>query len=249
MSLKAASNAQIHQTPGQNTAGIYSLFQVLGFSNLDADRVMKETNYIGKTNNIPSTLEEHNNRVKACIEILKRVSDMLENKLQGLGDTGEGNFIHTLLGNLTHAMTKDENFLYVNFDVKGTYSKLNPKLIKNLAWYVDLEAKIRKPKDTYYLGIIDKKHNKTLFEIRLMVSKKERIAYFFELRDLLELTKDATTFLNKQKPTTPAATNPVLTQLPLKTSQPTVGQEPAEIPQDELASIKKNAGISAPNSI
>jgi hypothetical protein len=243
MSLKAASNAQVHQTPGQNVAGIHGLFQVLGFSNSDADRVMKETGYIGKTANIPSTLDEHNNRVKACIEILIRASDMLENKLQGLSDLGEGSFIHTLLGNLTHAMTKDENFLYVNFDAKGTYSKLNPKLIKNLAWYVDLEAKIRKPKDTYYLGIVDKKHNKTLFEIRLMVSKKERIAFFFELRDLLELTKDATAFINKKTLTPPKSTNPVVTKSALKTSQPTVGQEPAETPQDDLAAIKKNAGI------
>lgn len=235
MSLKAASNAQVHQTPGQNTTGIYNLFQVLGFSNSDADQVMKETGYIGKTDKIPSTPDEHKNRVNACVEILKRAGDMLENKLSGLNDVGEGNFIHTLLGNLTHAMTKNENFLYVNFDAKGTYSKLNPKLIKNLAWYVDLEAKIRKPKDTYYLGIIDKKHNKTLFEIRLMVSKKERIAYFFELRDLLELTKEATAFLNKSK--TPQSFSKSVAEVPpsnnqqkqIKVDQPALTQEPEEI--------------------
>jgi len=205
MSIKA-DNSQIEQAAGTDETGIEKFFKTLGLDKSDAADAIGLSGYQGKIKRKSATPKEHQNRVNACVELLKIAGNKLQEKLSRIDDKGEAKFIHGFLGSLTTAMTGNENLVYVNFDAKGNYYKLNPTLIKNLSEYVDLKSEITTTaKGVSRLYIIDKNTNKSLFHVRLMVSKKERIAYFFELDSLLDLVKEATSNANKanQSPTPP----------------------------------------------
>lgn len=225
MSLKAA-NSQIDQAPGTNEDGIRKFFGILGLSSEDANQAMKSSQYVGKSKDT-ATPEDHVKRSKAVANILKIAGDKLEQQYFSKNDKGEAQFVNEFLGNLTKAMTKEESLIYVNFNANGTYKKLNPRKIMDLAATVDLTTSLKISEGgVYNLYITDTLSGKNLFKIRLMISLKERIAFFFELEKLLELVYAAQEKSNKLPATTQA-----------------------EPKSDELTAIKKNAGINTPTEV
>jgi len=190
MSLKAGKGATLDQASGSNEDGIRNFFQILGLGADQAEAAIKQTQFVGKQRNVVSTPDEHAARVQATIKILKIAAQNLEARYFSKNDAGEAQFVKEFLINLTKSMTKEESLIYVEFNPNGTYNKLNPRKIQFLANSVDLYGDLQvSPTGVNRLYIRDKVSGKSLFHIRLMVSKAERIAFFFELDDLLELVQ------------------------------------------------------------
>jgi hypothetical protein len=198
MSLKAGKGATLDQAPGTNDIGINKFFHILGLDDAQAIAAITQSKYRGKIGNKVQTPKEHMARVKASKKILEIAGKNLEAKYFAKNDQGEAAFVSDFLRNLTKAMTKEESLIYVEFNANGTYNKLNPRKIQHLAQRVDLycDPKVTE-RGVSYLYIRDRNSGKSLFHIRLMVSKAERIAFFFELDDLLELVQKAETEANK----------------------------------------------------
>jgi hypothetical protein len=198
MSLKAGKGATLDQAPGTNDIGINKFFHILGLDDAQAIAAITQSKYRGKIGNKVQTPKEHMARVKASKKILEIAGKNLEAKYFAKNDQGEAAFVSDFLRNLTKAMTKEESLIYVEFNANGTYNKLNPRKIQHLAQSVDLycDPKVTE-RGVSYLYIRDRNSGKSLFHIRLMVSKAERIAFFFELDDLLELVQKAETEANK----------------------------------------------------
>jgi hypothetical protein len=238
-SLKAG-NKGVSQSPATTNEGIRIFFDSLGLDVTDAEEAMKQTGYFEKPRGAvetPATIEK---RVNAIRQIFNIAAQKLEQKFAGDDTAQEAEFINHFLNRMTHIMTSGKNMIFVDFDAKGTYNKLNPHSIKNLAGYVNLEAKVINKADSY-LFVYDKNSGRSLIHVRLQKFKTGRWNLKFELDKMLELTKEATDKLNLQKanvvpqkvntvtqPVRPGANKSVATQPKpaLKVSQPQMGQEP-----------------------
>lgn len=194
MSVKRASG-KYDQASGLNEAGNIKFFNILGLTKEEARSAMEEAKF---TNELPFA-----KRVKAVSKLYSLAAHMLDNKLSSMSNTGEARFIDTLLDNLKKSIQGDQRLVYVHFNINGTYDKLNPTLIKNLANYVDLEARVV-IKTWPYIYITDKKTGKDLFQARLQVNSDGRLTHIFELKSLLELVKEATDALNTRPVAQPA---------------------------------------------
>ena len=186
MSIKAGS-AKYEQASGLNEAGNIKFFNILGLSIDDARSAMASAKF---AKGLPTK-----EKTASVVQIYTQAATMLATKLAPMDDTGEANFINTLLNNLKAAIRGDQRLVYVNFDANGTYYKLNPELIINLAKYVDLEANLVQKKWPY-LYVVDKKSSKALFHVRLAVNASGRLTHVFELDNLLTLVKEATAAAN-----------------------------------------------------
>lgn len=220
MSIKAGSS-KYEQASGINEAGTIKFFNILGLSIEDARAAMAAVNF---NKELPKR-----QLAAPAAALYTQAAKMLEAKLSPMGDKAEANFINTLLGNLKSAIRGDQRLVYVNFNAKGTYYKLNPELIINLATFVDLEAKLVTNKKWPYLYIVDKNTERPLFHVRLQVNADGRLTHVFELDQLLPLVQEATNAANK----TASAQR-------TKTAQPVEPKEPeqAEIPMREQREIK-----------
>jgi hypothetical protein len=199
MSVKRGS-AKYDQASGLNESGNIKFFNILGLSIEDARAAMTASHF---KNDLPL-----DKRIKAVSRLYSHAAELLDHKLATKNDAGEAIYITQLLVNLKKSIQGDQKLVYVNFNINGTYDKLNPQLIDNLARYVDLEATLE-IKSTPYLYIRDKNSGKALFQVRLQKNADGRLTHIFELKDLLELTKAAMIERNKSviapTPTTPAA--------------------------------------------
>jgi hypothetical protein len=200
LSLKAAS-ATIAQAPGTDIAGITKLFTTLGLSEYDAQEAIDNSGYVPKTKG--ENDKQRKVREAACPIILEMAAVKLNDKLQGLGDAGEGRFLDAFLKSLIGAMVGDETLIYVSFNASGTYHRLNPLTIRNLSYYIDLAASYEKPESTrardFRLFIKDVDSGRALFTVRLSITGAGRISFIFELRDLLDLVKEANDYVNSGK--------------------------------------------------
>lgn len=235
MSIKAGSS-KYDQASGLNEAGNIKFFNILGLSIEDAREAMAAAKF---KNDL-----DFEKRVKAVVKLYTQAAKTLDRAISTLTDKGEATFIHTVIANLKKSIAGDQRLVYVNFDANGTYYKLNPQLINNLAKFVDLDVKLEM-KTWPYLYVMDKKTGKSLFHARLQVNSTGRLTHIFELDSLLDLVKEATLAANKSQPAVqqPAVQQP--TQQPAV--QPPVQQQPQLTPTqqpDELAVVKKNAGIA-----
>lgn len=190
MSLKAGKGATLDQAPGTNVGGVRKFFDILGFDTTAADQAIAQSGYTDKQRGEP--LEALQKRKEAAGKIMQIAAQQLNQKYFAKNDQGEALFVDEFLKNLTRSMTKDEKLIYVEFNANGTYNKLNPRRIMDLAKTVDLSANPQvSPTGVSYIYIVDKISGKSLFHIRLLVSKAERIAFFFEIDDLIPLVMDA----------------------------------------------------------
>jgi len=217
MSVKRASG-KYDQASGLNEAGNIKFFNILGLTKEEARDAMTEAKF---SNDLP-----FDRRVKSVAKLYSIAAHLLDKKLSQLSDTGEATFIHTILDNLKKSIQGDQRLVYVHFNINGTYDKLNPTLIKNLAKYVDLEARVV-IKTWPYVYITDKNTGKDLFQARLQVNSDGRLTHIFELKSLLELVKEATNNLNVRPADTVAPATQVTTTTPATTKSAVV-KNPAQ---------------------
>lgn len=227
MSIKRGS-AKYDQASGLNESGNIKFFNILGMSVEEAKTAMTASHF---KNDLPL-----DKRIKAVSRLYSHAAEMLDHKLATKNDAGEATYITQLLANLKKSIQGDQRLVYVNFNINGTYDKLNPQLIDNLARYVDLEATLE-IKSTPYLYIRDKISGKALFQVRLQKNSDGRLTHIFELKDLLELTKAATIERNKSviAPTATPAVAPVAPAVPKTapvvptTAAPAIAPTPAPV--------------------
>jgi hypothetical protein len=220
-SLKAG-NKGVSQSPATTVEGINIFFDSLGLTREDAQSAMEQTGYFGKPPGAQESQEVINKRHKAIREIFNIAAQKLESRLSGDNDTKEAKFIDHFLNRMVYIMTSGKNMIFVDFDAKGTYDKLNPHTIKNLAGYVNLEAKVINKKDSY-LFVYDKNTGRPLIHVRLQKFKTGRWNLKFELDKMLELTKEANEKLNTKRDSVPVA-KPLTKLPPLKPQARPLGQ-------------------------
>jgi hypothetical protein len=234
-SLKAG-NKGVSQSSATTVEGINIFFDSLGLSKEDADSAIKQTGYFEKPRGAQETADVIEKRVQAIRQIFNIAAQRLEQKFAGNNNIQEAQFIQHFLNRMTNIMTSGKNMIFVDFDAKGTYNKLNPHAIKNLAGYVNLEAKVINKADSY-LFIYDKNSGRSLIHVRLQKFKTGRWNLKFELDKMLEMTKEATDKLNSQK-----LNNPSIIQKPPVTASPVSNPLPAKTIQKPLNNISKPMG-------
>lgn len=213
-SLKATS-PKIGQSSGTTVEGIKSMFSTLGLDDTGAMEAIKAAVYAGKQRGSDETDQEINARYKALHAIFGMAGKQLEQKLSKANDAGEANFLEHFFSTLSGAMTGGANMIFVDFNVNGTYKKLNPKTIKNLSSLVDLEARVTRGtggKGHPYLFIYDKNSNRNIMHVRLEVQTGGRLTLHYELDDLINLAIEA----NERAQGRSAPVKPVATALPVK---------------------------------
>lgn len=229
MSIKAGSS-MYEQSSGMNVEGIEKLYDILGLDPLSAADAMRATNFKAKEKNKEDTPEAAKERVQAVKDIYQIIGSQLEAYIGNKNDAGESQYLQSFLGKLKNSIQGDRRLVYVNFDARGTYNKLNPQLIDILTHYIDLGVVVdTESKSTPYIYIIDKNSGKPIIHVRLAILQSGRMTNTFELDYLLDLVRDA---LRKQKqalvktpaaqpdqpsvaapaPTTPATTTPTVDQ-------------------------------------
>ena len=153
-------------------------------------------------------------RIAAVRKIYQEVAVELVNEISAMSDREEGSFIHHMLTKLTQSIQGKGKLVYVNFDTKGNYHKLNPSQIILLAKTVDLDVHFDEGKSEPHIYIIDTKSGKSIFHVRPAILKTGRITHTFELDHLLDLVKGAVRSTNPLNPANQQATttaNPATT--------------------------------------
>jgi hypothetical protein len=202
-SIKAKSS-KFHQSPGTTNEGIEIMFTSLGLTREDAQQAIETSKFEERVRLKKGEVEsktKQSNRNKAIVRIFKLAAQQLDQKLKTINDNGEKSFVINFLNTLKSAFTGNQNLIYVDFDPRGTYKKLNPHQIGNLASSVDLESRLEW-KGNLYLYIYDANTNNNLFHLRLQVNKSGRLTILFELDKLIDMTIDATSKLNAKIPPT-----------------------------------------------
>lgn len=243
MSIKAGSS-MYDQASGMNADGIEKFYEILGLNPLDAADAMRHTKFQSKVDRVEDTPEQAKARVEAVKQIYEIVGMQLKQRIGELNDKGEAEYVHEFLGRLKNSIQGNDKLVYVNFDAKGTYNKLNPQLITTLAKHIDLDVTVDMgSKAVPYIYIIDKISGKPVMHVRLAILKSGRMTHTFELDYLLDLIRDAkaaqTTQATLAAPTTatPAATN--ATQKPAVT-------KPLGNPAAKPAKVPTKAKVTAP---
>lgn len=256
-SIKAKSS-KFHQSSGTTNEGIEIMFTSLGLSKEDAQQAIETAKFEEKVTvrGKSESKTKQSNRNKAIVRIFKIAAQHLDQKLKTVDDNGEKAFVTNFLNTLKTAFTGNQNLIYVDFDPKGTYKKLNPYQIANLASTVNLESKLVW-KSNLYLYIYDANTNNNLFHLRLQVNTSGRLTIIFELDKLVEMTADATSQLNANIPPTSnqlPATVPV-NKPPVKFAAPQTAPYPPKPPvpasiqnqQKTLATSKIPMGQKSPS--
>ncbi len=212
MSIKAGSS-MYEQSSGMNVEGIEKLYDILGLDPLSAADAMRATGFVPKDKKKEDTPEEAKARVQAVKDIYQILGSQLEAYITSKNDAGESTYIETFLNKMKNSIQGDQKLVYVNFDARGTYNKLNPQLIDILAKYVDLGVTVDvESKSTPYVYIIDKISGKPIMHVRLAILKSGRMTNTFELDYLLDLVRDSVkkhnAAANQAQPATTATATP-----------------------------------------
>jgi hypothetical protein len=247
-SVKAGSSL-FHQSSGTTNEGVEIMFESLGLSLLDANDAIEQTKFQQKPRMKKGEVEKPTivqNRQKALEKIIGIAADKLNYKLRSINDGGEQKFIINFLEGLKKAFTGDQNLIYVDFNPNGTYKKLNPYQIGNLAELVDLECRLLR-KGTLYLYIYDAISNKNLFHLRLLKANSGRLAIIFELDNLVAMTVNATKVLNsRQSAVTPTPQQPNVVKTPKTNSAKFAEPVPAPYPKKPEPAQKVGEPMGAP---
>ena len=248
MSIKAGSS-MYDQASGMNADGMEKFYEILGLNPLAAADAMRQTGFQSKVDRIEDTPTQAKARVEAARQIYEIAGMQLKQRISALNNQGEAEYVHEFLGKLKNSIQGNDKLVYVNFDTKGTYNKLNPQLITTLAQHIDLDVEVDlDSKSKPYIYIIDRKSGKPVMHVRLAILKSGRMTHTFELDYLLDLIRDSKTSVPAPvtpkksatepqvtepeipAPKTPTSTDPKSIQnmkKPLGTSQQQIGQEPA----------------------
>lgn len=236
LSVKSAGAEWYDQAPGGNEDGMRKFYGIIGLDDSAAELAMKQAKFIGggKKDTTPDTFAQ---RIDAVYKLYGVAFKQLKSRIPQLNDAGEADYIHGFIGRLKGSLAGDEKLVYVKFDANGTYKKLNPQVLSQLASYIDLDVNYApgqgdvKPKIFW----IDRRTGKTLIYVVLLVNAPNyRLTHQFNLgKDFFDLLKLASDELNtpkaKQPPAPPAVkTAPAAKMTPIKPLGPT-DQKPAKI--------------------
>lgn len=214
MSIKAGSD-MYDQASGNTLEGTFKFFNILGLSDAQANSAIEATKFMEKPRKKKGDADEPravlDARKAAVRQMYAIAAQELDNEISSMTDKEEGSFIHRLLMKLTNSIQGKGRLLYVNFDPKGNYYKLNPQQIIQLAKFVDLGVHFDpKSKTEPHLYIKDMKSGKSIFHVRPAILKSGRITHTFELDHLLDLVKNRTNNQPEAPATAPIDTTPVV---------------------------------------
>jgi hypothetical protein len=191
MSIKAGSD-MYDQASGSTVEGMNKFFETLGLSTAQATAAMKSVEYAPKPRMKKGETEDKaitKQRIAAVRQIYHTVASELQTEIGNMTDREEGSYIHRLLTKLTSSIQGKGRLVYVNFDTKGQYHKLNPAQIIQLAKSVDLGIHLDLSKSEPHIYIKDMISGKSIFHVRPAILKTGRITHTFELDHLLDLVK------------------------------------------------------------
>jgi hypothetical protein len=199
LSVKSAGAEWYDQASGGNEEGMRKFYGIIGLDDAAADAAMQSTKFKGggKKDTTPESWEQ---RVQAVYKIYNVAYKQLKSRIPQLNDVGEADYIHGFIGRLKNSLAGDEKLVYVKFDANGTYKKLNPQVLSQLAHQIDLDVNYvpasgdAKPRIFW----IDRKTNKTLIYVVLLVNAPNyRLTHQFNLgKDFFELLKAASSRIN-----------------------------------------------------
>ena len=240
MSIKAGSD-MYDQASGMNEDGIFKFYDTLGLNPLDAADAMRHVKFQSKVDRVEDTPEQAKTRVEAVKQIYEIAGLQLKQRIGALNDDGEAEYVHEFLGRLRSSIEGEGKLVYVNFDAKGAYNKLNPQLITTLAKHINLDVIVdMDSKAVPYIYIIDKVSGKSIMHVRLAILKSGRMTHTFELDYLLDLIRDA-----KKKETTDTA-NQQVAQQPAGQPVAKSANKPLGNPAAVPAKVPTKAKVAAP---
>jgi hypothetical protein len=250
MSIKAGSS-MYDQASGMNEDGIEKFYDILGLNPLDAADAMRHTGFKSKVDRVEDTPEQAKARVAAVKQIYEIAGMQLEQRINELNDAGEKSFIREFLGKLQSSIQGEGKLVYVNFDAKGTYNKLNPQLISGLVRTIDLGVTVDlESKAVPYIYIIDKISGKSIMHVRLAVLKSGRMTHTFELDYLLDLIRDSKKSAADGQAAAgqpPAPGNAQATAKPIALGPKDA--VPAKVPTKQKLDPQKPVGTQAPTKV
>jgi hypothetical protein len=224
MSIKAGSD-MYDQASGSTIDGMHKFFETLGLAKEQADNAMRAVAYTPKPRMKKGQTEDKaivKQRILAVRQIYAEAAVELQNEISGMTDREEGSYIHKMLTKLTASIQGKGRLVYVNFDTKGRYHKLNPAQIIQLAKSVELGVHFDESKSEPHIYIKDMLSGKSIFHVRPAILKTGRITHTFELDHLLDLVKSVyTTGQNNAQKVEPATipTNSTTSPAPIVTAK------------------------------
>jgi hypothetical protein len=249
LSVKAAGAEWYDQASANNLKGMINFYNIMGLDEDLATQAIITSNF--QEGGKKSTPEEYANRLKAVTLIYEVAFNQLKARLSQLNDKGEADYIHTFLANLKNSISGDQRLVYVKFDAKGTYEKLKPHLLLDLASVIDLDVNFSSDPGRPTIYWIDKKTGRTLiYAVLLKVPSEKRLTHQFNLgKDFFVLLREAEAALAAKKSQSaqaavatkkaPATTTPIKplgnpAAVPAKLPTKAKVQQPAAQPGDQM---------------
>jgi len=224
LSVKAAGAKWYDQAPGNKLEGWEDFYKIIGLDTGLAAEAITVAGFIegGKVNTIAGK-KAFEKRVQASHLMYEFTWHKLQERMASLNDKGEADYIHHFLANLKKGIAGDETLVYVKFDANGTYEKLKPHLLMDLANVINLDVNLGSgERPTIYW--IDKDTGRTLiWVVCAKTPSEQRLTHQFNLgKDFFPLLREAEkrAFERKQQGNTKLTTT-------------SSGQAPLEVKQRE----------------
>jgi hypothetical protein len=205
MSIKSAGAEWYDQASAGNETGMIKFYEIIGLTEKDAVSIMQEAKFKGGGKK--SSNEEFEFRIQSVYKIYELTTDLLHESIPKLNDKGEAEYIHNFLKRLKMSLAGDEKLVYVKFDVNGTYKKLKPHLLEELADHIDLDVKYTAPsgKSKPKISWFDRNSGNEVIHVRLLVNApNKRLTHQFNLGenffDLIENDKTTNDKVNDIEP-------------------------------------------------
>jgi hypothetical protein len=200
LSVKAAGAEWYDQASANNLEGMYKFFEIIGLDDDAANNAVVTSNF--QEGGKASTPQEFEKRIQAVDLIYEVAYNQLKERMARLNDKGEADYVYGFLDRLRNSLAGDQRLVYVKFDAKGTYKKLKPHLLLNLAKVINLDVNLGTGgRPTIYW--IDKETGRTLlYVVLLKVPSERRLTHQFNLgKDFFPLLDDAEkAMLTNRKP-------------------------------------------------
>jgi len=193
LSIKAAGAEWYDQASGNNLEGWEKFYQIMGLDPSQAWEAITVSGFQegGKLKDETGP-KLFNKRLQAATMMYEVAYHDLKKRIAQLNDKGEADYIHRFLANLKSSLAGDESLIYVKFNANGTYEKLKPHLLLELAQVMDLDVNFGEGgRPTIYW--VDKQTGKTLiYVVLLKVPSEQRLTHQFNLgKDFFPLLREA----------------------------------------------------------
>jgi len=193
LSVKAAGAEWYDQASGNNLEGWEKFYQIMGLDPKQSYEAITVSGFQeGGKVNTEAGKKAFEKRVQASYLMYEVAYNHLKSRLAQLNDKGEADYIHHFLANLKGSLAGDEQLIYVKFNSKGTYDKLKPHLLLELAQVMDLDVNLGSGgRPSIYW--VDKQTGRTLiYVVMLKVPSEQRLTHQFNLgKDFFPLLKEA----------------------------------------------------------